>query len=1129
MNLIKTDMKPDKKNKEFIELKENSGNIFAGILSAMADLVFVFDTQFRFIYFNTHSTDNLFLPPQQFLGKIFTEVMPSYLTKQFINAFEKTKKGKNAEFEYQLEINGNKKWFDAKFSPFIENGQFKGAVALIRDITTKKNLEKEKKIAFEKLQIIHNQLTANEQQLRAANQQLTANEQQLRAANQQLTANEQQLRAANQQLTANEQELKQAKEFSENLLETAHSFIVVLNTEANIILFNKYAENLTGYKKEEVLGKNWLEIFIEKNEQEKIKKVFYKTISKTQNYYTNENSIICKNGHKRYVSWANTILHSGDGKINGVLSIGTDITQQKKMENELKEKQIFLQSIFDGIQEPMHIIDDNYKIVLTNKQLLNILNTKQTDILGKYCYEIYQKRDIPCEQCAASYVFNNGKPKTLNKSLLSSNGNIQYYEVYASPLTEDKNGKVTQVIEMTRDITDRIKSIAEIKRLSAVIETTSQHVIITDIEGKVVYVNRAYLNMSGYNKTEVIGGSMFDFSTDEGVTKLKEQVIPSLITKGHWQGEMTVTRKDHSIFPAHLICTLLTDEHGNPEYFVAVFNDITYSKHQEQVQNVIHNITKAVIVTKNMEEFLKNVKMELDKIIDTTNFYVALYDEKSDTFSQIYNIDQKNKFNTLPANKSLITHIIKTKKPLLATPKIIKKLINAGEIKIQDNDAKVWLGVPLILKKKIIGVIAVQNYKDKNAFTKNDLKVLEIVSHQISILFERKNHEEVLKKALIKAKESDRLKSAFLANMSHEIRTPMNSILGFTDLLKGHSYSFEERQEIISIIDKSGKRLLNTVNDIIDISKIETGQISLNVKHVNINQQIENLYKTFIYESNEKNLELSFQVALKEEDAFIKTDENKLISILSNLIKNAIKYTDKGKIDFGYEIIKNNNNKFVKFYVKDTGIGVPESRQQAIFNRFEQADIEDKRAFQGSGLGLSISKSYVEILGGTIWLESVEGKGSRFNFTIPFKQQKRKPDIIKTVNNNLKHMRNNKNLKILIAEDEMASDKYLTIILNSFSNDILHADNGKDAVDIAHTNPDIDIILMDMKMPLMSGFDAARKIRGFNNDVIIIAQTAYALVGDEEKALEAGCNYYISKPIDKDELINLIKKLTKNI
>jgi len=385
---------------------------------------------------------------------------------------------------------------------------------------------------------------------------------------------------------------------------------------------------------------------------------------------------------------------------------------------------------------------------------------------------------------------------------------------------------------------------------------------------------------------------------------------------------------------------------------------------------------------------------------------------------------------------------------------------------------------------------------------------------------ERKKVEKELIMARDKAEESDRLKSAFLANMSHEIRTPMNSILGFTNLLEAEDLSGEERKQYIEIIKEGGNRLLNIINDIIDVSKLESGQTGVSISSTNINEQMEFIYSLFRPEAEKKGIRFVFINSSSPEEAYIETDQEKVYAILTNLVKNAIKFTSEGIIEFGYK--KKNDN--LEFYVKDTGAGIRADQREFIFDRFRQGSDLLNRNYEGTGLGLSISKAYVELLGGTIWVESEYGKGSTFYFTIPWKVGTGSKLVI---HNDLPADTDEhqiKNLKILIAEDDRYSTILLAEAVSIFGKIVLKVRTGIDAVNICRSNPDLDLILMDIKMPEMDGYEATRQIRQFNKEVIIIAQTAFALKGDKEKALNAGCNDYISKPIDRTVLRHLLKK-----
>jgi signal transduction histidine kinase len=395
------------------------------------------------------------------------------------------------------------------------------------------------------------------------------------------------------------------------------------------------------------------------------------------------------------------------------------------------------------------------------------------------------------------------------------------------------------------------------------------------------------------------------------------------------------------------------------------------------------------------------------------------------------------------------------------------------------------------------------------------------------ITIDQKVKLEHLNKNLIKAKEkaeeSDLLKSAFLANMSHEIRTPMNGILGFSDLLKNPDLTGEQQKKYIGVIEKSGARMLNIINDIISISKIESGLMEVSKEESNINEQIEYIFTFFKPEIEAKGMLFSYRNSLSLKESIIITDREKVYAILTNLVKNAIKYSERGSIKIGYT----KKDYFLEFYVDDTGIGIPRDRQAAIFERFIQADIGDKNAYQGAGLGLSISKAYIEMLGGKIWVESEKGIGSTFYFTLPYQTERIDENSTKIENLPPVELPSINKLKILIVEDDETSEELIAIAVKEFGKEIISVRTGKEAVEASQNNQDIDLVLMDIQLPKMDGYEATRQIRNFNKDIVIIAQTAFGLSGDREKAIASGCNDYIAKPINVDELKQMIIKHLK--
>ena len=455
-------------------------------------------------------------------------------------------------------------------------------------------------------------------------------------------------------------------------------------------------------------------------------------------------------------------------------------------------------------------------------------------------------------------------------------------------------------------------------------------------------------------------------------------------------------------------------------------------------------------------------------------------------------------------------------------------LFNIGAIFFSDmNTLMVISNNFFFISANLIGMFAAYNieYYARRDFLMNqqlDRRNVEIAEANKNLETKVTERTVELLQAKEHAEQSDKLKSAFLANMSHEIRTPMNGILGFAELLKEPKLTGDEQQEFIGIIEKSGARMLNIINDLIDIAKVEAGQMNISITETDINEQLCYIYDLFRPEVESKGMTLSYKIGFAAKEAVIKTDQEKIYAILINLVKNAIKYSNKGSIEFGY-ILKNASGPGeLEFFVKDTGIGISKDKQEVIFNRFVQADIDDKQALHGAGLGLSITKAYVEILGGKIWLDSKEGIGSVFYFSIPYIPGTKQEDINDGIDSKSTLDENVKDLMILVAEDEDTSYRVISMFLNKMCKAIIHAKTGLQAIEALQNNPDIDLILMDIKMPEMDGYKATKLIRQFNKDVVIIAQTAYGLSGDREKAIEAGCNEYISKPISRALLFEII-------
>ena len=386
----------------------------------------------------------------------------------------------------------------------------------------------------------------------------------------------------------------------------------------------------------------------------------------------------------------------------------------------------------------------------------------------------------------------------------------------------------------------------------------------------------------------------------------------------------------------------------------------------------------------------------------------------------------------------------------------------------------------------------------------------------------RREHED-LALAKRKAEESDRLKTSFLSNMSHEIRTPMNAILGFSNLLSHPEINAVEKEEFVNLIKINGKNLLTLVEDIIDVSKIDSGQLQIKNAPCKLHQLMMEVYESFFSDIKRRglfNLKLYLKEGISDEDVMILTDAHRLQQILINLVGNAVKFTERGFVEFGYE---QKDDHFLSFYVKDTGIGLPKGKEDDIFDRFSKFNNDKQRLYGGTGIGLSIAKHLVELMGGEIWVESEPLVGTTFYFTLPFHRLAPQSKSLEEKHEPVSEF-NWEGKTFLVAEDEEDNFRYIEVALALSNASLIWARDGKEAVEVFKKVSNIDLVLMDIKMPLMDGYSATREIKNICRHVPVIAQTAYAMSEEKEKSKMAGCDDYIAKPIGYEDLLLTIHK-----
>lgn len=525
----------------------------------------------------------------------------------------------------------------------------------------------------------------------------------------------------------------------------------------------------------------------------------------------------------------------------------------------------------------------------------------------------------------------------------------------------------------------------------------------------------------------------------------------------------------------------------------AIFDNVfvkTDSARQQYAQfplRLINNISTPI--------FIKNKK--------------GIYIECNDAFCTFLNTDKSNiigkKINDFVPNKKAQFH-----------EEIDKLVFEKGEEKQHITK------IPLPDGEFHNGIV------NKSPLYGTDGKIKNIIGIVTDISDLKKREKELIRQKQ-KAEEADKLKSSFLSNMSHEIRTPMNAIVGFSQLLAIPNIPDEKKIIYIDQINYNANQLLKLIDDIIEVSKIEAQKVTTSETKCYINQMLDELKISFeAHKGRMGKTHIELIVEKGEKDKFfnIISDKYRINQILTNLLGNAIKFTEKGFIKYGYSTIVKDNREFLEFYVQDTGLGINKQKIEYVFDRFSKIPADKTKLYGGTGLGLSISKSLTELLGGEISVDSEENAGTTFKFTIPKKEDIYYPeeDVQETYTNNIKKEYFWPEKTLLVAEDEEMNFLFLNEVLKNTKINIIWSRNGKDAVEKVTENCKIDIILMDVKMPYMDGHEATKRIKQFNRKIPIVIQTAYAMETERKKGFESGCDEYIEKPVKQDELLKIIDK-----
>lgn len=756
-----------------------------------------------------------------------------------------------------------------------------------------------------------------------------------------------------------------------------------------------------------------------------------------------------------------------------------------KTEESLKESEIHYRTLADNGQALIWTSGLDKKCNYFNQPWLDFTGRTLEQELGDGWVDGVHPDDL--EHCIKTYVeaFDRREKFSMEYRIRHSSGEYRWILDDGTPRYNTK-GEFVGYIGHCLDITDHRHVVEALirseERFKMLFEKSPLGYQSLNEDGYLVEVNETWVDILGYSKEEASGKWFGDFLSEQYVEDFRKKFL-LFRSLGKIHGESEMVKKDGN--------KILIEFDGRIAY--------TLSGESEQIHFVFKDITEQ----KKAEEELKNKNEFIQTVLDNLPIGVSL--NKIDQGTALYLNKKFEEIYGWPEEelRDISTFFLKIYPDEAYRTELTTRIM--ADINSGDTSRMHWENCNIVHKdgsKHIVNAVNIPLY-DQNI----------MVSTVFDITEQRRISDELIIAKEV-AEENNRLKSAFLANMSHEIRTPMNAIMGFANLLSEAEET--DKRYFADIVQKSSEQLLALIDDVILLSRLQSEKMRLNIGVLNPNKLVAEVIQMFDHPDLKKGLGLKFNFQGRYANLSIQSDSNKIKQVLTNLISNAIKYTHEGSVEVGFE----SHHGVIEFYVKDTGIGISEDEQDRIFDTFYRSEEVISSAIRGTGLGLNIAKELVSLMGGTIGVSSVLNEGSRFYFSIPVE-----PTFEEQIVNPLPQVmqQNIAGLTVLVADDELVNFQLIKILLKDKVKRIDHAINGKEAVELVLQNK-YSLILMDLKMPVMGGIEATKILRAKYPNLPIIAQTAFTLPEDKKSALQAGCNDFISKPLRKEKLMEIMSK-----